>query len=76
MFGALTVRLVVDGEAAQHVVGPLGSAEAAALQHHVERFWGNVKIIENYYFTAYMLTASCWVCFVLSKVLVKTLFEL
>lgn len=60
MFGALTVRLVVDGEAAQHVVGPLGSAEAAAPQHHVERFWGNMFKFSTYSaFTAYMLAASC-----------------
>lgn len=59
MFGALTVRLVVDGEAAQHVVGPLGSAEAAAPQHHVERFWGNMLKLSSYCtFTVYMLAAS------------------
>lgn len=59
MFGALTVRLVVDGEAAQHVVGPLGSAEAAAPQHHVERFCGNMfKLLTIIIFTAYVLHAK------------------
>lgn len=36
---SLTVCLLIDGEGAEHVVGSLGSAEAAAPQHHAEGLW-------------------------------------
>lgn len=44
----LTVCILIDSEGADYVVCPLGSAEAAAPQHHIERLWETSDTLHNY----------------------------
>lgn len=44
----LTVCHLVDGEGTKYVVCPLGPAEAAAPQHHIEGLWETSDTLHTY----------------------------
>lgn len=44
----LTVCLLIDGEGADYVVCPPGSAEAGAPQHDAERLWETSDTLHDY----------------------------